>query len=110
MIPIAEMVAALNDGGWPVRTLPWGEWVARLRRHAVSPEANALYPLLPVFPERAAAPRALPRFESRRTAAALAGVPGGECPPADAALVRAYLAHFVRRGFLPEPAPPAVQR
>jgi myxalamid-type nonribosomal peptide synthetase MxaA len=108
-IPLAEVAAVLNDGGWPVRTLPWGEWVARLRSQAVSPEANALYPLLPLFPERAPAPRAIPRFDSRRTAAALAGGPG-ECPPADAALVRAYLAHFVRRGFLPEPALPAVQR
>jgi thioester reductase-like protein len=105
-IPLAEVVGVLNEGGWPVRPLPWGEWVARLRRQAVSPEANALYPLLPLFAEQGT-PRAVPRFDSARTAAALGG--GGGCPPADAALVRAYLAHFVRRGFLPEPAVPAAQ-
>ncbi|MFL5541338.1 MAG: amino acid adenylation domain-containing protein [Longimicrobiaceae bacterium] len=106
-ISLAEVIGALNEGGWPVRTLPWGEWVARLRRQAVSPEANALYPLLPLFPERGT-PRQPPRFDSVRTAAALEGG-GGDCPPADAALVRAYLAHFVHRGFLPEPAVPAAQ-
>ncbi|MFL5383904.1 MAG: non-ribosomal peptide synthetase [Longimicrobiaceae bacterium] len=105
-IQLAEVVGVLNEGGWPVRTLPWGEWVAQLRRQAVSPEANALYPLLPLFPEQGAR-RTLPRFDSSRSAAALAG--GGDCPPADAALVRAYLAYFVRRGFLPEPAVPAAQ-
>jgi thioester reductase-like protein len=107
-ISLAEAVAVLNDAGWPVRTLPWDEWLARLRREAVSPEANALYPLLPLFGERGK-PVALPRFDSVRTAAALADG-GGDCPPADAALVRAYLAYFVRRGFLPEPAVPAAQR
>ena len=100
--------AAVDAAGWPVEMVPWAEWVARLRAAAVSPEANALYPFVPTFSTQGAESAEAPRFSVERLEAALAGT-GIVCPAADAALVRSYLNHLVRRGALREAGAPVEQ-
>jgi myxalamid-type nonribosomal peptide synthetase MxaA len=101
LVGMAALSEILTAAGWPVELVGWKEWVVRLRREAVSPEANALYPFAATFPDDDLNLVEPPVFASERLEAALAGA-GLRCPAADAALVRAYLNHFVRRGVLRE--------
>ncbi|HEX2202783.1 MAG TPA: amino acid adenylation domain-containing protein [Longimicrobium sp.] len=105
-ILLAPQIAdILTAAGWPVEKTTWGAWVGRV--HAVDAR-NALHPLAASFSVRDPDTVEPPAFASERLEAALAGT-GIACPAADAALVRTYLEHFVRRGLLREAGTPVEQ-
>jgi hypothetical protein len=91
--------------GYPVREVPYAVWQQFLAQHAgAAAEQNPLAMLTALFPMAPAELSAVPRFrcDVSRTEAGLAGT-GIACPPADAALVRRYVAYLARCGFLPAP-------
>jgi thioester reductase-like protein len=98
---IFEMVSA---AGYPVRKLPFDEWVEAIEEHA-DPNTNPLYPLLPFF-HIDFARRMLGVSEShfqalgtKVTRQALAGS-GLLCPEMNRDLIQTFLAELVRAGRL----------
>ncbi|GAB2955761.1 hypothetical protein GCM10027280_50270 [Micromonospora polyrhachis] len=98
-ISFPELAGALAGYGYPVALLPYDRWRAALLDR---PDV-ALAPFTPLFgtgvPERTQ-----PYFDCSATEMALAPA-GIVCPPADAALIHAYLDWYVRTGFLAPPLP-----
>jgi thioester reductase-like protein len=105
----AEIIGWFRSYGFSIRQVAYREWREGLER---SP-GNALYPLLATFPpDENEDDRAGPEVSSRRRVEfdcrnTIAGLKESSiaCPPADFALINAYLSDLVRRGVLDPPPP-----
>ncbi|MBW4718783.1 non-ribosomal peptide synthetase [Saccharothrix obliqua] len=98
-IRFGEVVDVLRDFGYPVRAVPFAEWHAELSEAVARAGDPALSAIAAVV-----TPDTTPRrtvFDCSHTEATV----GRPCPPADAALLRKYLTHYVRTGHLPAPQP-----
>jgi thioester reductase-like protein len=103
-----EIVGWFRSYGFSIRQATYREWREGIER---SPD-NALYPLLATFPhDEDEDDRTVPEvssqkrvdFDCRNTLAGLKDSPV-ICPPADFALIDAYLSYLVRRGVLDAPS------
>ncbi|HEU4423679.1 MAG TPA: amino acid adenylation domain-containing protein, partial [Pilimelia sp.] len=100
-LPVSAVPECLRDAGFDVVAVPAAEWGERVRAAAARGEAGTLAPFagyaLPIGPDS-------PRFDCGDTEAALTR--GGlSCPSADTVLLRRYVDHLIRTGFLPAPTP-----
>jgi amino acid adenylation domain-containing protein/thioester reductase-like protein len=101
-LPWHQLLAWLEERGHPLRRLPWNEWRRQLARAADAGADQELVALRSLFgaPDEAGdgeedvTEYAEPRFDCRRTAAALEGS-GLRCPPLDRRLIEGYLAAAV---------------
>jgi thioester reductase-like protein len=98
--------------GYPVETVPFEEWDARLTAALSEGSDNALAPFAPLLAWGRAGARTAsaplprdPRFDDQRTRAGLNGS-GIACPPLDEDLLRTLFDWLVGTGFLPEPPEP----
>lgn len=104
-----EIVGWFRSYGFSIRQVTYREWREGIER---SPD-NALYPLLATFPhDEGDDDRAVPEVSSQKRVIfdcqnTLAGLKNSPviCPPADFALIDAYLSYLVRRGVLDAPSP-----
>ncbi|WP_165964567.1 amino acid adenylation domain-containing protein [Actinomadura sp. KC216] len=106
------LVRRLEARGYPVRRVPYGEWVSAVVGRAAADPDEPMAPYLPMFVEPASDADisvkemyfagTFPEFGRRNVEAALAGT-GIHCPPVDENLIDLYLDYFVASGFL-EPA------
>jgi amino acid adenylation domain-containing protein/thioester reductase-like protein len=103
---LAEVADALRAAGFPVRRAPYAQWRAALLADAAADPAHPLTAVLDAFPAEGFAMPDMPLWDTARADAAMAAS-GDAFPPADAALLGRFLAHFARRGFLAPPAPAA---
>jgi hypothetical protein len=98
----------MSELGYPVRLVPFQEWLKELATWPASP----LQPLLPFFTRRWP-PKQLtyvelwerahrPRLTCHETLEALAPA-GIQCPPLDRHLIGRYLSYLARTGFIPGP-------
>jgi thioester reductase-like protein len=103
-----EVAGWIRDYGYLLEPLPYEGWRAGLEGPDGPRLDNALFPLMPLLSERGPtgqpllAEARMPGYNCERTLAALEGS-GLACPALDRELVRTYLDHFVRIGFIPEP-------
>ncbi len=98
-IRFGEVVDVLRDFGYPVRAVPFARWHEELTEAVTRDGDPALSAIAAVVD-----PNSTPRrtvFDCSHTEATV----GRPCPPADAALLRRYLTHYVRTGHLPAPPP-----
>ncbi len=92
------------EAGYPVRKVPFNEWVEAIEEHA-NPDHNPLYPLLPFFHIDFAArmlgvsSTAYQALGTAFTQQALAGS-GVRCPAVDRRLIYTFLSRFARNGRL----------
>ena len=104
----SELLAELDEGGFPLDLVPFGEWQQRVRAACTRSRDVAIYGLLP-FVLRKWSDRQLtllelyqrrnkPRVRCQKTTRALRG--SLSCPPADRQLMRTYLAEWIASGFL----------
>jgi len=108
ILPLSEIVALMNKSGYPVRTIPYGEWCDRLT--ACTGEENALRILSCLFTDkRLAGENLVERFGPRQAkidthnADALLEGYSITCPPVNAALMKSYLRHFAECGYIAKP-------
>lgn len=103
-----EAVLWMNLYGYPVRLVPFRDWLERLDREATAP-THPLYPLVPFFRSRTAAGVSVPelyeeprrsRLDCTATRAAL-DARGLVCPVLSTALLERYFDRFVASGVLP---------
>ncbi|MGB8345909.1 MAG: amino acid adenylation domain-containing protein, partial [Ktedonobacteraceae bacterium] len=109
-VVVGELVARVNEAGYPVRQVAYPAWHAALERSAGQAAENTLASFLSLFPQRIEEDQARhsepqPRviFGSTNSLHGLANT-SITCPPVDAQLIATYLSYFVRVGFLPEPS------
>jgi thioester reductase-like protein len=105
----ADLVAWVKAQGYPIRPVPFEEWLAGLCSLGEDRTSNALYPFVSLLIERDAELREtaglplaavrLPRYDCANTLTALAGTPVA-CPPLEEQLFATYLSYLVRSGFL----------
>jgi thioester reductase-like protein len=91
--------------GFPLRQIPYTDWVAKLTNLGEHLNGNALYPLSPLFMEGIAemcSHGRLPQFACQHTRHGLAGS-SVVCPPVDAELLGTYFSFFIRSGFMDAP-------
>ena len=100
----------VSDAGYPVRKLPFHEWVEAIEEHA-HPDTNPLYPLLPFFHIEFArrmlgvSDSAYQALGTSFTQAALARS-NIVCPAVDRQLINTFLTRFFQSGRLEwEPIP-----
>ncbi|MFJ9520018.1 amino acid adenylation domain-containing protein [Kitasatospora sp. NPDC101801] len=114
---IGELTSRLRAFGYPVRDLPYQDWVREFARYAAEHPKHPATPFLPLFVDRCAGRpdltvsemyfrRTFPRFDRSRVVADLAGS-GLEFPPVDGPLLDRYLCHLIGSGYLD---PPSVSR
>ncbi|MEV0674995.1 amino acid adenylation domain-containing protein [Actinosynnema sp. NPDC050436] len=108
------LVDRLRRRGYPVRAVPYAEWVALVAEGSRQDPRRPMTPYLPMFttevPGTAGGPTVeemqfaehFPAFSRTNTRRALAGS-GLRLPPVDAGLLDEYLDHLVDCGFLPPP-------
>ncbi|MGE6758927.1 thioester reductase domain-containing protein [Corallococcus interemptor] len=104
----SELVQMLETLGYPLRRVPYSEWYRELTAAVERGEDNALTRFHPLFTEDTPSedvgyPDSLPRFDTTRLHAALAGS-GIACREVDLAFLRLYLDYFVSIGYLPPPS------
>jgi thioester reductase-like protein len=128
MVDIRDLVAWLQDFGYPVEAVGYQDWRARLVALARQSQGNATHSLAPLFSITLSedAPRAelhrdntldglgalivsqfanmSARFDCQNALAGLDGS-GITCPPVDAGVFANYLSYFVDSGFLQPPPP-----
>ncbi|AKT40132.1 amino acid adenylation domain-containing protein [Chondromyces crocatus] len=97
------------DAGYPLKKLPYADWVDRVVRCVETTPYNPLLPLVPMLTERVhdgltrwELYEDMPAYDDSNARRALAGT-GIACPVLDAARLNVYLNHQVRSGYLPEP-------
>ncbi|WP_078876435.1 amino acid adenylation domain-containing protein [Streptomyces sp. 150FB] len=105
-------VRRLRAMGYPVRDLPYDDWVASVDRLAADNPEHPMSPYLPMFMEPAHdwassvkemyCEGTFPAFDRTNVEEAVAGS-GLRCPPVDDALLDLYLRYLRDSGFLPPP-------
>jgi thioester reductase-like protein len=107
----SEIMDSVIEMGYPVKKLPFQEWVEAIEEHG-DPATNPLHPLLPFFHVDMArrmfgvSDAAYQAFGTTATLNALAQS-GITCPSVDKELVRKFLARFVDAGRLHPAGMPA---
>ena len=106
-VSVGEIVAWINDFGYPVQQVPYDIWHTELQRTMEQNSTNTLTPFLTIYPEQvqehvSQESTARVIFDDRNTRAALAAT-SIVCPPVNARLLHTYLSYLVRCGFLPPP-------
>jgi amino acid adenylation domain-containing protein/thioester reductase-like protein len=102
---LSDVLDGVRSFGYPLRNLPYAEWVEVAMRQGGPGLEGILRAFLPAptaTTQNAAAMQHGPTFDCRNTLAGLAGTPIA-CPSLDVDLVRRYLDGFVQRGFLLPP-------
>jgi len=96
----SDIFDRVSEAGYPVKKLPFNEWVEAIEEHAI-PDKNPLHPLLPFFHINFAR-RMLgvndshfPLLGTAATQKALAGS-GFTCPPIDGKLINTFLNQLVQ--------------
>ncbi|MEU6339226.1 amino acid adenylation domain-containing SDR family oxidoreductase [Streptomyces cellulosae] len=111
---LSLLTERLRARGYPVRTVPYDEWVAFMADLTASDPSQPMAPFMPMFiePARHAAisvkemyfAGTFPTFTRTNFDAAIDGS-GLTCPPVDATMLDSYLDYFTDSGFLQPPAP-----
>jgi amino acid adenylation domain-containing protein/thioester reductase-like protein len=100
-----QVIEWMIELGYPLRQIPYPNWIAELNRLVVGSEDQAVAALDPSSVIRLDGTLLrLPRFDSRNT---FAGLEGSSlvCPPVDDRLLATYLSYWTRSGYLPPPIP-----
>lgn len=96
----------IRSFGYPLQTIPYDMWRAKLldRNKSREDTANLLASLLSLSlsEDLPGLARNLPRFECQNTLKSLAGS-SIVCPPVDRKVVKAYLSYLIQSGFLDAP-------
>ncbi|KAF0647679.1 MULTISPECIES: amino acid adenylation domain-containing protein [Streptomyces] len=109
---LSSAVERLRHRGYPVRTVPYEDWVAAVDALAAEDPGHPMAPYLPLLVEtaRGSALPVLRTYEADtfpavdRTHAERAAAAGSlTCPPVDAALLDLYLGRLAEIGYLPPP-------
>ena len=97
----------MRDFGYPLRQLPYDEWVTELLRRTTSREdvVSSLVPLfsLSITGEVSSMMKSLPQFDCRNTLAGLEGT-AIQCSPIDERVLDNYFTRFISDGFVAPPA------
>ncbi|MFH8751705.1 amino acid adenylation domain-containing protein [Streptomyces rimosus] len=106
------LVERLRAMGYPVDSVPYDDWTARLRDLTARHSDHPMVPYLPMFTETAGESHmphvrlqctdTFPALDRAHTADALDRL-GSDCPPVDATLIDRYLHHFLDSRFLAPP-------
>lgn len=110
LMPLRQMTALMKKAGYPVELLPYEEWCRRLTE--TTGDENVLRILSCLFTDQRTAGEGMierfgvhqAQFSTANTDRLLSGS-GIACPPVNAALLRSYLRHFIKSGYLPAPQP-----
>jgi amino acid adenylation domain-containing protein/thioester reductase-like protein len=109
---LGDMTEVLRSHGYPIRTLPFDEWVSRAVEFVAENPNHPFTPFVPLWVDRC--PRSglvvkqmyftsiFPRFGRGNAERALAGS-SLSMPPVDAALLDHYVRFFRRAGYFPDP-------
>ncbi len=98
-----DLARAIRSLGFPLLAVPYRTWRERLLAQGGPSGRNPLYPVLSLFEDAGEqGPGARARLDDGECRAALAGS-GIECPAPDRRLLRIYVQHLVRRGFVETP-------
>ncbi|MFJ9692626.1 amino acid adenylation domain-containing protein [Kitasatospora sp. NPDC101183] len=110
------LVDRLRFHGYPVRTVPYGDWTRAMARHMADNPEHPFGPFEPLFTNPAATReitvaelsgfKHFPRMDRSRIEAGLAGS-GISCPPVDRVLLDNMIHFFRRTGYFPAPSAPA---
>ncbi|MBW4645647.1 MAG: amino acid adenylation domain-containing protein [Goleter apudmare HA4340-LM2] len=105
-LSINQLAADLNSLGYPVTSIPFHQWQAKLLD---MPQENALTPMASLFTQKVlnkqqtfietTALASSQVFDSSNTQLGLAGS-DIICPPINSSVLKAYLSYFMRCGFL----------
>ena len=106
-VKVDELVSWIEAVGYPLKRIPYDGWRTELLNPAKGLREDAMYSLAPLLSMSATIEgpkmvRAIPEFDRRNTAAALANT-GISCPPVDAGTFKRYLVYLVQSGFLASP-------
>ncbi|MFE7975851.1 amino acid adenylation domain-containing protein [Streptomyces shenzhenensis] len=104
----------LRVRGYPVRTVPYDEWVAFMADLTAADPSQPMAPFMPMFIEPARQSEisvkemyfagTFPTFGRSNFEAGIDGS-GLSCPPVDAAMLDSYVDYFIDSGFLQPPVP-----
>ena len=109
---LSDMVEVLRGHGYPIRTLPFGTWIAQAVTFVAGHPRHPFTPFVPLWVDRS--PRSglvvkqmyfagtFPRFGRANAERALTGS-AIVMPPVDAALLGHYVRFFQRSGYFPAP-------
>ncbi|MEV7598234.1 amino acid adenylation domain-containing protein [Kitasatospora sp. NPDC089797] len=107
------LVDRLRHHGYPLRTVPYGDWCRAMTRHLADHPDHPFGPFEPLFTNPAATrgitvaelsgAAYFPRLDHSRLEAGLAGS-GITCPPVDHVLLDNMIHFFHRTGHFPPPA------
>jgi amino acid adenylation domain-containing protein/thioester reductase-like protein len=101
-LPLDQALAAMQQSGLALRSVPYPEWRTALQAEAARSRENALSTFASLFPEQPDLRE--PGFDCSYTGAFLA--PHGlVCPPADRTLFQTYLDFMLQQSFFPTPSP-----
>ena len=96
-VHLKELVHWIRSKGHDMEDVPWNTWRSRLVENA---RDNALYPLLPMFPEGLEEEEGKLVFSLENTVQKLEGL-ALDIPSIDNALLNTYYTYLTRVGFIP---------
>ncbi|WP_058043616.1 amino acid adenylation domain-containing protein [Streptomyces roseifaciens] len=110
---LSDVLDRMRAAGFPLRTLPYAQWVGELVRHVAEHPTSATAPFVSLCVDRSRTADmsvkemylkdTFPVLGRRNAEAALAGS-GLDCPPVDSALLDRYLDYFFTSGYIARPA------
>ena len=106
-VKIDNLISWIEAFGYPLKRIPYDRWRTELLNPVKGLREDAMYSAAPLLAMSATIEgpkmvRAIPEFDRRNTAAALANT-GISCPPVNAGTFEKYLVYLVRSGFLASP-------
>jgi thioester reductase-like protein len=106
-VKIDNLISWIEAFGYPLKRIPYDRWRTELLNPVKGLREDAMYSAAPLLSMSATIEgpkmvRAIPEFDRRNTAAALAST-GISCPPVNAGTFEKYLVYLVRSGFLASP-------
>jgi thioester reductase-like protein len=109
---LGSLIDRLRNHGFAVRTIPYGEWVNELLRHAAQNPGHPMTPFVPLFVDLCAGPgltvaemyleHIFPSYTRSNTEQALRGS-GIVFPPVDDKLLDLNIARLIATGYLKSP-------
>ncbi|MEH6372967.1 amino acid adenylation domain-containing protein [Streptomyces sp. KLMMK] len=110
---LSDVLDRMRAAGFPLRMLPYAQWVDELVRHVAEHPTSATAPFVSLCVDRSRTADmsvkemylkdTFPVLGRRNAEAALAGS-GLDCPPVDSALLDRYLDYFFTSGYIARPA------
>ncbi len=107
-----QFIDFINSFGYPLRQIPYENWLTLLNQDTAGLPENPVAPLLPFFAEKWSETQITipqvyeitrkPQLSYQNTLAKLVGT-SIVCPPVDAKLLHTYFSYFIRSGFLDAP-------